>query len=225
VTDPAPGSIRYSADDVPSRTLAAADPAMAELIARLGSVELNPGTVSDRFTSLVRGIVGQQLSGRAAEHIFERLRDHVGLTPEHLASASDEELLGVGLSRRKAEYVRGLACAVLSGDLDVDAFDGLSDDDILAQLVAIRGVGPWTAHMFLLFAMRRPDVIAPGDLGIRQAVGRLLKLGRTATPTEVLEAAERWRPYRSAATFYLYRDSWAGPPPAEPEERDRAAAE
>jgi len=225
MTDQASGLIRYSAEDVASRTLAAADPGMAQLIARLGSVELNPGMVSDRFASLVRGVVGQQLSGRAAQRIFERLRDDVGLTPDDVASASAEKLLSVGLSRRKVEYVHGLACAVLSGELDLDGFDGLSDGEILEKLVAIRGVGPWTAHMFLLFAMRRPDVIAPGDLGIRQAVGRLRGLGRAATPAEVLEAAERWRPYRSAATFYLYRDSWATTAGTVSREGDHPAAE
>jgi DNA-3-methyladenine glycosylase II len=186
---------------------------MAELIARVGAVEFAPGT--DRFSMLVRGIVGQQLSGAAARSIFERLRTQVGESPEALAGATDAQLLSAGLSRRKAEYVRDLAREVLGGDLDLDALDDLSDAEIERRLVALRGVGPWTAHMFLLFAMRRPNVIAPGDLGIRQAVGRLLALGREATPEEVVDAAQKWRPYRSTATLYLYREAGMGRAPVE----------
>ena len=214
--------ICYAADDVPSRALAAADAAMAELIARVGSVEFTPSMIDGRFAALVRGVAGQQLSGAAAERIYERLSDSIGVTPEALASATDEQLLGVGLSHRKAEYVRGLARAVLCGELPLDSLDERSDDGVVDLLTSQRGIGPWTAHMFLLFSLRRPDVIAPGDLGIRQAVGRLLDLGREATPAEVIEAAERWRPYRSAATFYLYRDAGMGQPRATP---DDAAAE
>ena len=204
--------IRYSAEDEPSRALAAADPAMAALIARVGSVEFTPSLIGSRFSALVRGVTGQQLSGAAAERIYQRLNDAVGITPEVLASASDEELVGVGLSHRKAEYTRDLARAVLSGELALDSFDDCSDDEIVDLLTSQRGIGPWTAHMFLLFSLRRPDVIAPGDLGIRQAVGRLLELGREATAAEVTEAAERWKPHRSAATFYLYRDAGMGRP-------------
>ena len=203
-------TIRYTADDEPSRALAAADPAMAELIRRVGSVEFSPSVEADRFSMMVRGIVGQQLSDAAAQRIFGRLRDNIGMTAGALASASCGELLAVGLSRRKAEYVGDLARAVVTGDVDLARLDDLSDDEIVACLTRVRGIGPWTVHMFLLFALRRPDVIAPGDLGIRQAVGRMLGLERAASPAEVQEAAERWRPYRSAATFYLYRDGGAG---------------
>jgi DNA-3-methyladenine glycosylase II len=202
--------IRYTADDETSRALAAADPALGELIARLGGVEFEPGDGSDRFAMLVRGVAGQQLSGAAAQRIFDRLGEQIGLTPAQLAGASTERLRAVGLSQRKAEYVGDLARAVLTCELDLPRIDDLADDEIVEQLTRIRGIGPWTAHMFLLFALRRPDVIAPGDLGIRQAAGRLLGLGREATPAEVESAAERWRPYRSAATFYLYREAGMG---------------
>jgi len=206
VSDP----IRYTADDAPSRALADADPALGALIERVGGVEFDPGDGSDRFAMLVRGVAGQQLSGAAAQTIFARLGDQVGMTPDALADAGCDALLGVGLSRRKAEYVGDLARAVRAGDLDLEALDALPDGEVLEQLTRVRGIGPWTAHMFLLFALRRPDVIAPGDLGIRRAVGRLLDLGREATPQEVEAAAENWRPYRSAATFYLYREAGMG---------------
>jgi len=204
--------IRYTPDDTPSRALAAADPAFGELIARVGGVEFTPSDAEDRFEALVRGIVGQQLSGAAAERIFDRVNHALGTTPEALAAASVEQLLGTGLSHRKAEYVGDLARAVLTCELDLASLDETGDEEVIERLTRIRGIGPWTAHMFLLFALRRPDVIAPGDLGIRQAVGRLLDLGRVATADEVAQAAEKWRPYRSAATLYLYREAGMGGP-------------
>jgi DNA-3-methyladenine glycosylase II len=203
VTEP----IRYSPEDEPSRYLARRDPRLRRLMERIGPVEFTRINFADRFSMVLRGIVGQQLSGAAAASIFERLREQVGVSPAAIASASDDALLAAGLSRRKVEYVRSLAQAVASGDLDLEALDSCTDDEVIAKLTAQRGIGTWTAHMFLLFAMRRPDVIAPGDLGIRQAVGRLLELGRAATPEEVEQAAEKWRPHRSAATFYLYREA------------------
>ena len=214
--------IRYRADDAPSRALAAADPALGELIARVGGLEFAPPADQTRFAALVRVVTGQQLSGAAAARIFARLRDALGVTPQSLASASCEQLVGAGLSRRKAEYVRDLARAVLSGELPLDSLDQLSDDEIVDLLTRQRGIGPWTAHMFLLFSLRRPDVMAPGDLGIQQAVGRLRCLGRAATPAEVTDAAERWKPFRSAATFYLYREAGMGQPsPPANVERER----
>lgn len=207
-------TIRYARTDEASRTLAALDPRMGALIDRVGSVEFTPP--DDRFASLVRGIVGQQLSGTAARSIYERLDRDVGVSPAALAGAPDERLLTAGLSRRKAEYVRDLAREVLTGELDLDALDSLSDDEVMAALTKVRGIGPWSAHMFLLFAMGRPDVMPSGDLGIRQSVGRLLGLGRAATPAEVDSEAEAWRPYRSAATFYLYQDAGMGRQAAQP---------
>lgn len=203
-------SIRYTATDAASRFLAEADPAMGALIDRVGGVEFTPALGSDRFSMLVRGIVGQQLSDAAARRIFARLAEEIGMRPELLASANDEALLAAGLSHHKSEYVRDLARAVVACEVDLEGLDELTDDEIVEQLTRVRGIGPWTVHMFLLFALRRPDVIAPGDLGIRQAIGRLLGLGREASPAEVTAAAQRWRPYRSAATFYLYRDGGMG---------------
>jgi DNA-3-methyladenine glycosylase II len=199
-------AICYEAGDTASSALAAADPLMADLIARVGSVEFQPMR-GDRFAVLVRSVVGQQLSGKAASTIYGRLSDRIGITPQALSEASADELLGVGLSHRKAEYVRGIAQAAQAGDIDLATVDDLDDDEIIAQLTGLRGVGRWTAHMFLLFALGRPDVIAADDLGVQQAAGRVMGLGRAATRKEVEAAAERWRPYRSAATLYLYREA------------------
>lgn len=200
-----PAVVRYSADDTPSRALAAADPAMAAVIERAGCIEFGVAT-GTRFEVLVRAIAGQQLSGRAAWAIYGRLRDQIGLTPKAIATAREDQLLAAGLSHRKAEYVQGIARAVLDGDLDLDALDDLSDDDVIAMLSKLRGVGRWTSQMFLLFAMDRPDVLVVDDLGVRASAGHVLGLGRAATGKELEEAGERWKPYRSAATLYLYRE-------------------
>jgi DNA-3-methyladenine glycosylase II len=211
-----PAPLRYTADDSVSRALAEADPRLGAIIDRVGGVSFDPIEADDPFTAVIRGIVGQQLSDKAASTIFNRLKDRVGITPRALAEADTVDLRAAGLSGRKSEYVAAAGAAVASGELDLNALESLPDDEVEARLTSIRGVGPWTAHMYLLFALRRPDVIAPGDLGIRQATGRLLGLGRPATPSEVLTASEAWRPYRSAATLYLYREAGmgaeAGPP-------------
>jgi len=202
-------TICYQQGDAASLALASADPVMADLIAQVGSVEFQPMR-GDRFSVLVRSVVGQQLSGKAASTIYARLAEHVGVTPQALAEAPDDALLGVGLSHRKAEYVRGIGEAVLAGDLDLARIDLLPDDEVVEQLTGLRGIGRWTAHMFLLFALGRPDVIASDDLGIQQAAGRVMGLGRAATRKEVEQSAESWRPYRSAATRYLYREAGMG---------------
>jgi len=196
-------TIRYRSDDAASQALALADPALGAVIDRVGSFEFGP--FGEPFEVLVHSIVSQQLAMAAAARIWSRFRELIGVTPEAVQAASDEELRAVGLSGRKAEYVRGLATAALERDPDLDALGKLSDDEVTERLTAVRGVGPWTAHMFLMFGLRRPDVLALDDFGIRSAVGRLLGLGGPASPAQVTEAAERWRPYRSVALLYLWK--------------------
>jgi DNA-3-methyladenine glycosylase II len=196
-------TIRYRSDDAPSRALAAADPALGAVIDRVGSIEFGP--FGEPFEVLAHSIVSQQLAGAAAARIWARFREQVGVAPEAVAAASDEELRAVGLSGRKAEYVHGLAAAALERDPDLDALESLSDDEVMERLTALRGIGPWTAHMFLMFGLGRPDVLALDDYGIRLAVGRLQGLGGPASPAQVAEAAERWRPYRSVALLYLWK--------------------
>ena len=196
-------TIRYRSDDAPSRALAEADPALGAVIDRVGSFEFGP--FGEPFEVLAHSIVSQQLAAAAADRIWARFREQVGVTPEAVQAASDEELRAVGLSGRKAEYVRGLAIAALERDPDLDALGSLTDDEVSERLTALRGVGPWTAHMFLMFGLQRPDVLALDDYGIRLAVGRLLDLGGPASPAQVAEAAERWRPYRSVALLYLWK--------------------
>jgi DNA-3-methyladenine glycosylase II len=194
--------------------LAATDPAMAALIERVGEIDLEtrlrrrseerPG---DAYGALLRAIVGQQLSTKAARTIYLRVCDLFGGTtpsPEQLLEASEKDLRGAGLSGRKVEYIRDLAAHVLSGELELDRLGELSDEEAIAEMVAVRGLGQWTAEMFLIFHLERPDVLSGGDLGIRKAVQIEYGLEEMPAPQQVIEIGEAWRPHRSLASLYLW---------------------
>jgi len=174
----------------------------------------------DPFGALARSIVGQQIAGAAAAAIFGRLQAFIGErdAPSAIADATDAELRTIGLSANKAASLRDLAAHTLDGRLELSRLDDLSDDEVRAQLTAVRGIGPWTADMFLLGHLGRPDVLPAGDLGIRQAVQRAYGLERMPSEGEVRRISEAWRPNRSLATAYLYGSLWAERP-------DRPAAE
>ena len=201
--------------------LAAADPTMAELIERVGKIDLatrlrrrKEERPPDAYGALLRAIVGQQLSTKAARTIYLRVVDLFGGTtpsPEQLLEASEEDLRACGLSGRKTEYVRDLAAHVLSGELELDRLDRLDDEEVIEEIVAVRGLGRWTAEMFLLFHLKRPDVLSGGDLGIRKAVQVEYGLKEMPPPTRVLEIGEPWRPYRSLASLYLWESLAAVP--------------
>jgi DNA-3-methyladenine glycosylase II len=205
------------------KALAATDPAMAALIERIGKIDLEtrlqrraeerPG---DAYGALLRAIVGQQLSTKAARTIYLRVLeifDGKTPSPEQLLGASEKDLRGAGLSGRKVEYVQDLARHVLSGELELDRLDELGDEEAIEEIVAVRGLGRWTAEMFLLFHLRRPDVLSGGDLGIRKAVQIELGLEEMPSPQETVEIGERWKPYRSLASLYLW-ESLANAPDA-----------
>jgi len=197
-----------------ARQLAAADPTMAALIERLGEIDLetrlrrrSEERPPDAYGALLRAIVGQQLSTKAARTIYGRILDlFEGSTPspEQLLEVDETALRGAGLSGRKVEYVRDLASHVLAGELELDRLDDLSDEEVIEEIVAVRGLGVWTAEMFLLFHLERPDVLSGGDLGIRKAVQVEYSLDEMPTPTRVLEIGEPWRPHRSLASLYLW---------------------
>ncbi|HEX2503529.1 MAG TPA: DNA-3-methyladenine glycosylase 2 family protein [Miltoncostaeaceae bacterium] len=205
----------------PEESLRRADPVLGGVMDEVPPVAMDawrarwaPG---DRFGLLARVIVGQQISARAAAAIFARLRDLMGheAPAAAVAAAGDEELRAVGLSRNKTASLRDLAERTLDGRLELDRLDELPDDEVVSQLVAVRGIGPWTADLFLLGALGRRDVLPAGDLRLRSVVRAAYGLEATPTEGEVRELGERWRPHRSLATAYLYswrRDSsGAGP--------------
>jgi DNA-3-methyladenine glycosylase II len=181
------------------------DPVLAEIIDQVGRFRLDykPPT----FHSLARSIVFQQLSGKAASTIFGRL---VAATtdpvePEAVLRLDVGEMRLLGLSQQKAAYVRDLAERTASGEIRFDRLPRLSDDKIIAELTQVKGVGVWTVHMFLIFALRRPNVLPTGDLGIRNAIQRAYKLKKTPGPVDIQRIAEPWHPYCSIASWYLWR--------------------
>jgi len=203
------------------RALAGSDPTMAALIGRIGEIDLQTRLrrrreerPADAYGALLRAIVGQQLSTKAARTIYGRILELFGGAtpgPERLLEASEADLRAAGLSGRKVEYIRDLASHVISGELELDRLGELSDEEVIEEIVAVRGLGRWTAEMFLIFHLERPDVISGGDLGIRKAIQIEYRLEGMPTPTEVVERAEPWRPHRSLASIYLWESLAAAP--------------
>jgi DNA-3-methyladenine glycosylase II len=192
--------------------LAAADPVMAELIEQCGTLPSPPRKRADpqeHYGALLHAVVNQQLSVKAGAAIYGRLKERFGgrtPTPEQLLADDPEELrLAAGLSRSKVGFMRSLAEHILSGELELDRLDDLSDEDVMAELVAVKGIGEWTAHMFLMSHLHRPDVLAPGDLGIRRAIERAYGLEEIPDTETIDRLAERWRPHRTLACRYLWR--------------------
>jgi len=194
--------LHYTPQSPEVRLLAESDPRMRVLADAVGEIDLE--VEDDRFVSLGRAIVGQQLSTRAAATIWSRAVALGPFVPASILAASDAELRGAGLSGAKVAYVRDLATRVLSGDLDLEALDGLADDDVVRELVRVKGIGRWTAEMFLIFSLARPDVLALDDAGLLRAAGWLLDLGGPADTAALAEVGRSWRPVRSVASLYLW---------------------
>ncbi|MFL5781453.1 MAG: DNA-3-methyladenine glycosylase family protein [Thermoleophilaceae bacterium] len=194
-----------------TRHLRRKDPVMRELIKRVGKLDLEArrrGRPADAYGALVRSIVGQQLSTKAAATIYGRLTDLFGgrtPTPQELLDTDPDAIRAAGMSGAKTAYLRSLAEHVLSGELELDRLNDLSDDDIVAELTAVKGLGVWTAHMFLIFHLNRPDVMPVGDLGVRNAARAVYELDHVPTAAELEEIAEPWRPHRSLGALYLWR--------------------
>lgn len=191
--------------------LTEADDTLGELIERYGTLpperEGRPDH-DDHYGALLRSIVNQQLSVAAARTIYNRMLDRFGgrpPTPREILADDPEDLRSVGLSRPKIGYLRSLAEHVLSGELELERLDELPDERVIEELVAVKGLGEWTAHMFLMFHLERPDVVAPGDLGVRRAIERAYGLPEIPDHDTVERLAERWRPHRTLACRYLWR--------------------
>jgi DNA-3-methyladenine glycosylase II len=182
------------------------DPVLGELIKRIGPYTIE--FLEPDFGTLVRAIVYQQLSGKVASVIFDRLAGAVGdasLTPEAVLRLSPRLMRTLGLSKQKIAYIRDLAARTVSGEVDFAAFEKLPDEAVYERLTGLKGIGVWTAQMFLIFALRRPNVLPSADLGIRVAVRRAYGLAELPKPAEIEKLAERWRPYCTVASWYLWR--------------------
>jgi DNA-3-methyladenine glycosylase II len=190
--------------------LAASDPVMARLIEEHGDVvrrDLKRERTGDAYGALLRSIVGQQLSTKAARTIYGRmleLFDGHPPTPKQLLAVDPDKIRAAGLSRPKINYLRDLALHVEDGELELERLDELPDDDVVEQLTAVKGIGEWSAHMFLMFHLGRPDVLPVGDQGIRNAIKSQYRLRKIPDAKRMEKIARPWRPYRTLACLYLW---------------------
>jgi DNA-3-methyladenine glycosylase II len=188
------------------RHLKQADPVLAQIIDRVGAYKIEYR--EPIFQTLVRSIVYQQLHGKAASTIFGRLQDAAKadpLTPEAILKLRPARMRALGLSPQKLSYIRELARLTRNGDVDFAQCLALEDAAVIEHLTRVKGVGVWTVHMFLIFALRRPDVLPTGDLGVRAAIKKAYGLADLPTPEEMARIAASWRPYASVASWYLWR--------------------
>ena len=174
------------------------------LIKRYGPCKIKPSKRTDYFLDLVDAIVSQQLSGKAAATIFGRVKEGLGkVVPAKILSTPDAKFRGWGLSRQKTSYLKDLAQKVKEGDLKIEKLDKLPDEEVMEELIAVKGIGRWTAEMFLMFSLARPDTFPIDDLGIQKGIAKLLK--KEISPQKMANFAERWKPYRTAASWYVWK--------------------
>ncbi len=187
--------------------LRTSDPVMASIIKEIGRCGLVRSKRADPFIAIVEAIIWQQLSGKAARTIYERfLRvfPNGRPTPATILSTSDDAMRAAGLSRGKIAYLRDLSTKVLDGTVHLESLETMANDDVVAAMTKVKGIGQWSAEMFLMFRLQRADVLPVGDLGIVKAIQRHYRLRKTPTPDRMLKIAESWRPYRSVASWYLW---------------------
>lgn len=195
------------------RHLTASDKVLAALIKKVGPYRIEFRDPS--FETLVRSIVFQQLSGKVARVIYDRLRQAIPggrMTPQGILKLRPEKMRRLGLSRQKTAYIRDLARKTVKGKIVFESLSKLPDTEVIEHLTAVKGIGVWTAHMFLIFALRRDNVLPTGDLGIRSAIRKLYGLADLPKPGDVEELARGWHPYCTVASWYLWRslDGQAG---------------
>jgi 3-methyladenine DNA glycosylase/8-oxoguanine DNA glycosylase len=190
------------------RYLERTDPVLARVIEAVGPCRLERRREGTHFQALLRSIVYQQLSGKAASTILRRvnaLYPGDAATPEAVLATSDEQFRAVVLSRQKIAYVRDLASKVVSGELPLDAVNEMSDEDLIEHLVQVKGIGRWTAQMFLMFRLGRLDVLPELDLGIQNAIQRAYRKRKRPTPKDVKKIGAKWSPHSTVACWYLWR--------------------
>ena len=195
------------------RHLKSRDPVLGALIERIGTYRIEFREPS--FDTLVRSIVFQQLSGKVARVIYGRLADAVGgdcLTPEGILKLRPDRMRRLGLSRQKIAYIRDLARQTAKAKIVFESLPDMTDEEVIERLTQVKGIGVWTAHMFLIFALRRHNVLPTGDLGVRSAIKKIYGLADLPKPQEIVDLAREWHPYCTVATWYLWRslDGQAG---------------
>jgi DNA-3-methyladenine glycosylase II len=181
------------------------DPVLSAIIKRIGPCCMEFGP--PEFHSLAEAIIYQQLNGKAAITIFKRFAALAGepLTPEGILKLSDEQMRSVGLSKQKSSYLKDMAERAARGELDFTRLPKMSDDEVIKHLTQVKGVGVWTAHMFLMFTLRRPNVLPTGDFGVQMAIKKHYKKRKLPKPEQMEKIAKPWEPYRSIACWYLWR--------------------
>jgi DNA-3-methyladenine glycosylase II len=182
-----------------------ADPVLATIIERVGPYRMNYDEPA--FASLAEAIVYQQLHGKAAATIFRRLTDLAGLPlePEGILRLSEAQMRGAGLSKQKLSYLRDLAAKTQCGEVQFAHLPELPDEEVIKELTKVKGIGVWTAHMFLIFSLRRTNVLPTGDLGIQMAIRKHYRKRKLPKPGQMEKIARPWEPYRSVACWYLWR--------------------
>ncbi len=182
-----------------------ADPVLGAIIERVGPCRMTFGEPT--FHALAESILYQQLNGKAAATIFDRFTAQAGdpLTPKGILKLTDVEMRAVGLSRQKTAYLRDLAEKTAAGLLEFERMPGISEEDVIAHLTQVKGIGVWTAHMFLMFTLRRPDLLPTGDYGIQAAIKKHYRKRKWPKPAVMEKIAKPWAPYRSIACWYLWR--------------------
>ena len=184
------------------------DPKLGSLVKQFGACELGSSRQADRFGGLVRSIVSQQLSVKAADTIHGRViaaLDAGRATPDAILAMAEDRLRACGLSRAKVASVRDLATKVSDGSLALHALDALDDDAVIEAMTKVKGIGRWSAEMFLIFRLGRPDILPVADVGVQRAMRRLYGLRKHPSPARMTELARPWKPYRSVACWYLWR--------------------
>ena len=191
------------------RHLMKIDPRLSLVIKRIGPCALHTYAPRDPFDALCMSIASQQLSTKAADTIYRRFCDlfppNRKPTPERVMALTDDQIRAVGFSRPKVGFIKDLAARVLDGRLDLKGLRKHPDDEVMRQLVAVKGIGRWTAEIFLMFRLGRPDILPADDLGLMNAAHRVYGLRKRPTPDKLRKLGEKWRPYRSVASWYLWQ--------------------